>query len=312
MNISIVYGGTSEERYASSQNAHDIADALNSKGYKTKLIEFGMDIMATIKAAGTDVVFVCTQGKGYGDGTLQGMLEHEKIPYTGSGMRAASLINDKILCKSLFDKYNIRTPKWEILYKSRFMQGDFDFDALGYPFVAKAPTQGGSYGITLIQGPDDLPKIEDIFKYDDPILLERYINGKFYTAGIYERKGDIVSLPVVEGRDLDLFSSNRPDDPQLIVFTGNYDIAKSSLEKELEDEILKTARKVWNITYARGLARVDFMVSDTDNEPYVLEINAVPGLKRNSLMPREAQLMGIAYEDFIEDILLTALNQYTI
>ena len=56
----------------------------------------------------------------------------------------------------------------------------------------------------------------------------------------------------------------------------------------------------------------DFMVSDTGNEPYVLEINAVPGLKRNSLMPREAQLMGIAYEDFIEDILLTALNQYTI
>lgn len=310
MNISIVYGGTSEERFASAQNAHDIADALKQKGYKTKLIEFGMDIMATIKAAGTDVVFVCTQGKGHGDGTLQGMLEHEKIPYTGSGMRAASLINDKILCKSLFDKYNIRTPKWEILYSLKYDNNDFDFESFGYPFVAKAPTQGGSFGISLIQGPEDLPKIKEIFKYDDPILLEQFIKGKFYTAGIYERKGEIVSLPVVEGQDLDLTGSSDPDDPKLIVFTGNYDIAQSSLSKELEEEITKTARKVWNITYARGLARIDFMVSDEDNEPYVLEINAVPGLKRYSLMPKEAQLMGIKYEDFIEDILLTALNQY--
>ena len=309
MNVSIVYGGTSEERFASAKNAHDIADALNSHGYNTKLIEFGHDIMATIKAAETDVVFVCTQGKGHGDGTLQGMLEHENIPYTGSGLRAASLINDKILCKSLFDKYNIRTPKWEILGKEDYDNKNFDFDAFGYPFVAKAPTQGGSFGIALIQNEGELSKIEDIYKYDDPILLEKYVKGKFYTAGIYESKGEIISLPVVEGQDLDLNKSD-PDAPELIVFTGNYDATAARLDKDTEDEILRVARKVWNITYARGLARVDFMVSCEDSKPYVLEINAVPGLKRYSLMPKEAEIMGIVYEDFIEEILLTALNQH--
>ena len=86
MNISVVYGGTSEERAASKKNAKDIAQALESRGYAIKLLEFGRDTVKDLRDAGTDAVFLCTQGKGYGDGTLQAILEHENIPFTGSGM----------------------------------------------------------------------------------------------------------------------------------------------------------------------------------------------------------------------------------
>ncbi len=310
MNIGVVYGGTDEERGASEKNAGDIAQALKVKGYQVSLMDFEKDIMSTLKSKQTDVVFLCVQGKGYGDGTFQGMLEHAKIPFTGSSMRSASLINDKILCKLLFDRYDISTPDWDILSRDRYEKGDYPYEKIGFPFVAKAPTQGGSFGIELIRNREELPLIEKVFRFDDPILLEKYIDGSFYTIGFYESDGELISLPVVEGLDLDLEQkAERREDGELISFTGNYAISPEALKGELSEEIAEMGRQVFDITKARDVARVDFMVRKADGRPYVLEINAVPGLKKTSLMPREAMLSGIVYEDMIEDILKSALRR---
>lgn len=304
MNVSVVYGGTKEERDASYKNAKDIAEVLKERGYRAILIPFEHDIINTLRRESTDVVYLCVQGKGYGDGTLQGILEHEKISFTGSGMRAASLINDKILCKLLFDKYDISTPKWRILGRKDYENGDFSFDASDYPFVAKAPTQGGSFGIELIRSREDLPNIGKVFEYDDPLLIEDYIDGRFFTVGLYESNGKLITLPVVEGIDLEKKEKETGGD--LISFTGAYSARESSLDDKLAGRMEDMARKVFEITGARALARVDFMV-DANLVPYVLEINAVPGLKRASLMPKEAMIAGIDYADMIEDILKAAL-----
>ena len=305
MIVSVVYGGK-EEREASAKNAKDISEVLESLGYTVHLIEFSRDIISKLKELRTDVVYVCVQGKGYGDGTLQGMLEHEGIPFTGSGMRAACLINDKILCKLLFDREGIPTPKWDILTKKQFSQGNYPFEEFGFPFVAKAPTQGGSYGIELIRSSDDIPRIEKVFAFDDPILIERFISGEFYTVGFYESNSRIIKLPVVKG--LDLREKNTAD-YDLISFTGEYGIQECALPKAIMEEISQIAEKVFEVTGAQGLARVDFMADNKEQRPYVLEINAVPGLKKSSLMPREAALAGIVYEDMIEDILKSAFQE---
>ena len=302
MTVSVVYGGTPEECGPSKKNAEDIAEALISRGYNVILMEFQKDIIHILKENGTDVVFLCVQGKGYGDGTFQGMLEAEGIPFTGSSMRAAGLINDKILCKMVFDHYNIRTPKWDILIKRSYDWKSFPYDSFGYPFVAKAPTQGGSFGIELIKSSDDLPLIENVFKYDSPILLEKYIDGYFYTIGIYEGKNGLVTLPPVEGVDID------HKEGELIGFTGKYSIRKSNLSSELEATLKDIAKKVFKATSSFGYGRVDFMIDKNDSTPYVLETNAVPGLKRSSLMPLAAKGAGIVYEDMIEDILKTAFK----
>ncbi len=309
MKIGVVSGGTAEERGASEKNARDITEALSRKGYKVSLISFGQEIMDVLKKEPIDLVFLCVQGKGYGDGTFQGMLEQAGIPFTGSSMRAACLINDKILCKLLFDRCQIATPSWDILGRKDYEDGTYPYEKFGFPFVAKAPTQGGSFGIRLIRNKNELSSIREVFAYDDPILLERYINGKFYTIGFYESKGGLISLPVVEGLDLDLSRKTEAErEGRLISFTGNYGINSEELKGPLADEIRTMARKVFEITQAKGVARVDFMVSKEDGRPYVLEINAVPGLKKTSLMPREAELAGIAYDDMIEDILKSALS----
>lgn len=312
MTVGVVYGGTAEERGASEKNARDIAAVLTERGYNAILFEIGSDIVNRLKDAGTEFVFLCVQGKGYGDGTFQGILDKEGIPYTGSGVKSAFLINDKILCKFYFDFFNVRTPKWDVLDKKTYDNNLYSYEEFGFPFVAKAPTQGGSYGIELIKGMEDVPKINNVFRFDDPILLEKYIPGKFYTVGLYDHDGRIVTLPVVEGVDLgDKDRKAAEIGSDIISFTGSYGIRKSFLSDDLKKEMHDMAGIIFNTTGAMDVARVDFMVSDEDGKPYALEINAVPGLKRSSLLPKEAQMAGISYGDLIEDILKATVRRAT-
>ena len=315
MIVSVVYGGK-EEGEASAKNAQDIAAALSSRGYNVHLLEFGGNIISKLKELRTDAVYVCVQGKGYGDGTLQGMLEHEGIPFTGSGMRAACLINDKILCKLLFDRVGIPTPKWDILTQKQYSEGNYPFEEFGFPFLAKAPTQGASYGIEIIRKVDDIPKIGNVFTFDDPILLERFIIGTYCTVGFYERNGQLITLPVVKFIYPEI-GDNSKEFEDNIFLTGRvpvkHEVVECDFSPELEESILRTAKKVFDVTGAKGAARVDFMVGERDHIPYVLEINAVPSLRRTSsmskepaTMPQEAAFAGICYGDLIEDILKSA------
>lgn len=308
MTVGIVYGGTSSEAGASAKNAGAIAQVLTAKGYDVRMLEYGQNMIQTLRENKTDIVYVCVQGKHHGDGTLQAMLDHEHIPYTGSKAQAAMLINDKILCKLLFDRYGIPTPKWEILSGEEYNGGSFEYEKLGFPFVAKAPTQGGSFGIELIHSREELHKIQNVFEYDDPILLEEFIDGGFYTVGLYEKDGKVVTLKCVEGVELTAGVRAKND---ITLFTGEYGIEIPTLPDSVLLEMERLAEQVFKVTGAAGCARVDFMVSGKTGRPSVLEINAVPGLKRESLMPRQAEYSGVCYEDMIEDILLSALRSST-
>lgn len=305
MRVGIVYGGTSEEASASHKNALSIESALRSRGYDVCMIEYARDMIASLRRHKIDIVYVCVQGKHHGDGTLQAMLEHEQIPYTGSCAEAAMLINNKILCKMLFEYYGIPTPRWRILHKDSWQQEDILFDLarqVGYPLVAKAPTQGGSFGIEFIRTQEELYRLESVFEYDNPILLEEFIDGRFYTVGVLEKDRCLKTLKCVEG--------TAPVSPSgMVLFTGEYGIAKPDISKDIINEMEQLAAQIFGYTNARDVARVDFMVSEDEKRAYVLEINAVPGLKRESLLPLEAGYCGIKYEDLIEDILLSAWHR---
>lgn len=307
MRVGIVYGGTSSEAEASEKNAEAIEEALRTKGYDVLMLEYGSDMIRRITDNAVDIVYLCVQGKYHGDGTLQAMLDHEGIPYTGSKTQAAMLINNKILCKFLFDYYHIPTPKWRILRKEEYEQKSFDYDEIGFPFVGKAPTQGGSFGIELIRGPEDLKKLESVFAYDDPILLEEFTDGGFYTVGLLERNAKLTTLPCVEG--VETLAGARCDrQGELILFTGEYGIAEAKLPENCIREMERLSKQIFELVHAKDVARVDFMVSRKTQKPYVLEINAVPGLKQGSLLPKAAIAAGMRYDDLIEGILLSAWN----
>lgn len=309
MKVAIVYGGYSSEKDASTENAKYIREALHRKGYDTCMVPYEKDLIRTLRTLETDIVYVCVQGKGHGDGTIQAILEHEGIPFTGSGSHAAALINDKIVSKMFFERMGISTPKWHILTKEDYTKGLFDGRAFGYPFVAKAPSEGGSFGIALIRNENELDKIEDVFTYETTILIEKFVSGDFYTIGIlgHEEKQEL--LPCVQG--IELLEEKEHDDPDhLKVFTGDYTAKPARLSGPLLDEMTQMSTTIFCGIGAEDVARIDFMVSREDKKPYVLEINAVPGLKPKSLLPRAAEIAGIAYDDLIEGILLEAWKRW--
>jgi D-alanine--D-alanine ligase len=246
-------------------------------------------------------VFLCVQGKGHGDGTLQAMLDFLGIPYTGSHTLAAALINDKIVCKELFAYHGIRTPAWQVLSASDYKSGRYDFSSIGFPFVAKAPAQGGSYGLELIMSAAETRKIENVFAYDDPVFIEQYIPGSFATVGLLQTKNGLITLPCV-----DVVNTETSGETELITINRPYIVRQGVISEISAGEMVSLSRKVFQATRAKGYGRVDAMISAKDALPYILEINAVPGLKPLSLYPQAAARMGLDYDGMIETILLDA------
>lgn len=308
MRISVVHGGTSTEQAISTLNASYIADALKAEGYEAEMVAYEGDIMGKLRASQPDAVYLCVQGKGHGDGTLQSMLDYLGIPYTGSHTTAAAVINNKVICKELFAYANIRTPQWLTISKRTFCQRQYDFNPIGYPFVAKAPTQGGSFGIQMIRSPEEIEDIANVFSYDNPILIERFIKGRFSTVGLLQTKKGLITLPCIESDGT--YSEKDLQEPfRLVVFGEKFSVRKANFPLPVLQEMDDLARHVFRVTRAKGYARVDFMVSQEDGLPYVLEINAVPGLKPQSLYPQACRLAGIKYNSMIEEILLDAFTQ---
>ncbi|MDA8123721.1 MAG: hypothetical protein M0009_00835 [Deltaproteobacteria bacterium] len=307
MKIAVVHGGTSSEQAISTLNAGYVKEALIRRGYQAYDVPFTRDIVARLIETPPDAVFLCVQGKGHGDGTLQGMLDHLQIPYTGSRMAAAAVINDKILCQKLFALEGIGIPEYFVWPKAEHLAADGkkrflalqDKTGISFPCVAKAPTQGGSFGLALLDSLRDYEAMEMVFTYDDPILVERFVQGIFITVGLLEKAGQILAFPPVEVR------SDSPG--RLITLSNEYQAVPIALPDELTRTFQNLALRAFRAVGASGYGRVDFMLEEGSGIPYTLEINAVPGLKPQSLFPPAAKLAGIEYDDMIETILQNAL-----
>ncbi|MDR2842966.1 MAG: ATP-grasp domain-containing protein [Spirochaetaceae bacterium] len=308
MKITIIYGGESSERENSKNSAMFVGSALEKKGHKVNMLFYDANFVKKLLKLKQDLVFICVQGKGHGDGTLQAILDFLGIKYTGSHTMAAAIINDKIVCKELFKNAGIRTPDWQTLNLEDYNAERFDFSRPGYPFVAKAPTQGASVGIELINSAEDIKKIAGVFEYDDPILIEKFTPGHFASVGILRRNGKLITFPPMG------IAADRPEHKTEIMLTPaqgrSYPWTNFDFSTALVDELNSLALRSFAVTRAEGYARVDMMVSLDDGLPYVLEINAVPGLRsdESSLLPLGASLYGIKYDDLVETIAMNALS----
>lgn len=304
MKVALVYGGTSTEQEASTLNAQFVEAALKRLGYRTDMIVYDGAMIERLRSAAPDAVFLCVQGKWHGDGTSQAVLDFLGLPYTGSGAMAAAIINNKIVCKELFQYAGLRTPSWQVLSHADYKAEKYDFSPIGYPFVAKAPTQGGGNGIAFIKSSRDISKIEDVFSYDDPILIEQFIPGLYTTAGFLAREGQLTVFPSVL-----VITGNPPPESELNTYNGlSFTVCKSDFPEAVQAEIEAVVRKAFEITRAKDYGRLDFIISKEDGLPYLLEINAVPSLKPSSIFPQIALLYGIDYDKLIETVLLNGLN----
>lgn len=310
MKIAVVHGGFSTEAHYSTENAKCILGALQRKGYNAYLVEYGLDIMEILKKDKPDYVFLCVQGMYHGDGTFQGMLQLLNIPFTGSRMEQAAIINDKVICQSIFADAGLPVAKHFTYYKHEFesenglqiLESHMKQHGMTYPIVSKSPSQGCCIGIQYISSAKRFPAIAESFVGDEQILIESFTKGDCVTVSLLQRGKAWQALPIVYWQNI------IASETEQTTYDESKNLQFAKLPQKVVDRLNAIAFRAANVCGARDYCRVDFLYDAESDSEVLLEVNAVPGLRADSLFPAAAKAAGLPYDDLIEQILKNGLQ----
>ena len=329
MRIAVLFGGESMERDVSVASASQVVRALRARGHEVLAVDAVRGVLspAEEKALLTgqvdrlppanvvdraalpavvnrpdlrdvDVVFLALHGGTGEDGTVQAVLDLAGIVYTGSGRIGSALGMDKDVAKRLFLAAGVPTPDWVMAPVSV----DVVAERLGFPVIVKPNGQGSTVGLTLVEKPEDLQKaIDEAARYDDAVMIERYIPGRELTVGILEDQplavGEIIPrlAPI-----FDYASKYQPG--------GADEIFPADLTPEQTRRVRELGLAAHRALKLECYSRVDFRM-DPDGGLWCLEVNTLPGLTSGSLLPRSAAAVGIPFEELCERICLSALRK---
>ena len=312
--VAILMGGISNEREVSLSTGKTVAKYLDPVEFSFKTYDTKKDLprlFNDVSRKKIDVCFIALHGRGGEDGSVQGMLELLAIPYTGSGIMASAIGMNKIVSKKLFEKEKILTPKFIVFQSDEIkLEGETWSNILkkikrkiGLPCVIKPAGCGSSVGVTIIKSEKEIKKgIKKALKEDNKIIIDKYIDGKEITVGVLGNKKSI-ALPVVEiVPKKKFFDYQAKYDPKFCE-----EIVPARISTKMTEKAQKIAQKVYQLIDCKGFSRVDMILKGKDI--YTLEINTIPGLTPNSLLPKAAQEAGISFSKLLEKIIKFALEK---
>lgn len=328
LNIILLVGGTSTERYISKLSSKSIYNALKNLGHNVTLLDpaygenqptdpekfFDENDFGEISNSNyikcfnrkefdtADLVFIGLHGKWGEDGTVQAILDLKGIKYTGSKTLASAVTMDKILSKILFDEYKIPTPKWFSFRNSEMTFEDVVSKIeteIGYPAIIKPNDQGSTVGLSICRNKDDIKNALSLAKdYSEKVLVEEFIAGRELTVGIV---GDI-ALPVLE-----IKPKHEIYDYECKYTSGMSEyIVPADIPEHISNVLKKTSLQAFKALECDGYARIDFRLSP-ENKFYLLEINTLPGMTSLSLVPKMAKAVGMSFEELIDKIIQLSL-----
>ncbi len=296
--IGVMLGGLSREREVSLKTGKAIVKALTEKGYDVCPIDVGQDIAERLSTERIDCAFLALHGRFGEDGTLQGMLEMMRIPYTGSGVLASALANHKIMAKKIFIYEKIPTPSFVSFHRDEAGAGSLRPVPFPFPVVVKPAREGSTIGVSIVNVEEGLVRaLREASRHDEEILVEEFMKGKEITVGIL----DDIPLPIIEvtpkGGFYDYHAKYTKGETEYFI------PARISREKYLHAQ--EMSLRAFRVLGCSGCARVDLMTDEAEN-PYVIEVNTMPGMTETSLLPQAAAYAGISFGDLVERILLGA------
>ncbi|MGD8108083.1 D-alanine--D-alanine ligase [Pantoea sp. FN0302] len=298
--VAVLLGGTSAERDVSLMSGEAVIAGLKEAGIDAHGVDPRDFPVMRLKEEGYTKVFIALHGRGGEDGTLQGVLDFLQIPYTGSSVMASAITMDKWRSKLLWQGANLPVAPYVWLNRQQ-MEAGLDetlvqrIAQLGMPLFVKPSSEGSSVGISRVNQPAELPAaLEEAFRHDDDVLIEKFISGPEYTVGIL---GDQIlpSIRIQPASDFyDYEAKYISDDTQYFCPAG------LSVEKEAELQAL--VLNAWRTLGCSGWGRVDVMM-DGDGTFYLLEVNTSPGMTSHSLVPMAAKQAGMSFSQLVARIL---------
>ncbi|KIL07878.1 D-alanine--D-alanine ligase [Clostridium botulinum] len=293
MKVGVIMGGISSEREISLKSGKSIVDSINKNKYEVVsiVIDEKEDIINKVK--GIDFALLALHGQFGEDGTVQSVLQTLGIPYSGCGPLSSSMCMDKDISKCILKAANIRTAPWINLRENDEINYE-EIEKMGYPVVVK-PTHGGSSVATFIikEEKDIKDAVIEGFKWDSEVIIEKFIKGDEITCPVFGDK----MLPVV---------AIKPK-AEFFDFTAKYadggsDEFVTELPKKLHEEVEKMALATYKALKCEVYSRVDMIVTE-DKVPYILEVNTLPGMTPNSLIPKSAAGVNISFPELIDMII---------
>ena len=293
--IAVLMGGISSEREVSLKSGEAVLNALLSKGYNACGVDFNENSFELLKKKKFTAVYNILHGKYGEDGVVQGICELLLIPYTGPSVLSSALAMNKLFSKQLFEKNNIPIPPYIVLKKQDLERCIANGDNFDFPIVVKPITEGSSVGVTIVKNKMGLKKACELaFKYDDEILLEKYVKAREIQVGVLNDKvlGDIEIIPKDE-----FYSHKAKYVPGMSEHK-----CPAPLDDALRKEAHKLGLKAHKVLGCEGATRVDLLL-DENGKYYLLEVNTLPGMTETSLLPKIARQSGLDFPALLKEIL---------
>ena len=293
ISVALLAGGSSGEREISLASGDGAFQALSEAGYRiTRLDPARQEDLEHLIGGGFDIAFLCLHGKGGEDGRIQGFLETIGLPYTCSGVWSSSLAMDKGKAKMFYRQAGIPTPSSLVIPRNHSYSVKEIIAQLGDHVVVKAPTEGSTIGIYIVQGADEIEQaIQDVFTIDDQALVEMYVSGTELTVAVLGNE-DPIALPIIEivpkNDFYDFESKYAPG--------GSEHICPARLTDEQTAYVQDLAIQAHRVLECSGVSRSDFIL-DEAGTAWLLETNTIPGMTGTSLIPDAARVYGISFPE---------------
>jgi D-alanine-D-alanine ligase len=292
--IAIIAGGMSDERSVSLETGGMIHKALTEGGYVNAVfIDAGFDLDLKLRDFSPEVVVNGLHGKYGEDGTVQGLLEMMKIPYTNSGVSASAAGMDKIICRAVMKELGIKVAEGTVFTAEEGMTPPFNL-----PLVIKDPVNGSSRGVFIIKDMESWEKTVSELVKGKKYLCERFFKGREINVAVLmnEVLGDVEIIPANEFYD---FESKYLSDLTKYIVDPDYN-------EKVSIDVWKAAQLLHTALGCKGVTRSDFIVNG--DEYVMLEINTLPGMTSHSLVPMIAKKRGLSYLSLIELLINEALG----
>ncbi len=288
LRIAVLAGGDSDEREISLKSGMSVEAALAKRGHRVLQLDPAIVELSGVDWSHFDVAFIALHGRFGEDGQVQQLLDEAHVPYTGSNALASRLAFSKSAAKERFLQSGVPTPAYSLIhYTDDLERIQRKAAGIGYPLVVKPDTQGSSLGISIVRSPDQLSSaLKLCFQFDGFGIIETMIEGTEWTVGLI----DAELLPAIQiETDQEFFNWQAKYEDNDTRYLFDADFPPGVVEK-----IELAAQRACHAVGTAGLARVDLRLDEL-HQPWVLEINTIPGFTDHSLLPKAAARRGIDF-----------------
>jgi D-alanine-D-alanine ligase len=253
----------------------------------------------TITVGGTmvhfDAVLLCIHGTPGEDGKLQGYFDMLHIPYTSCDATTSALTFNKRFTVAVAAFGGIHVAKSVMLLKNTYVNTDPIIQQLKFPVFVKPNNGGSSIGMSKVMHADETLElaVQKAFKEDNQILVEEFIQGREFTIGVFKTKGKIITLQITE-----VVTTNEFFDFEAKYEGKSKEITPAEINESMANQIREAALKTYDLLNCKGIVRIDFIYNSANAQPYMLEVNTVPGQSAASIIPQQVAAMGWSLKDF--------------